>query len=451
MIIKNGEELGLSPLRRLAIDLIEAGIQSVQPDRVIPSVLSFNPSSRTLDIPGHRFQIPCRLFIVGGGKASGALAVSLEKIIAPDHICAGLVAGKGGNYQTRRVEVVNTGHPIPDERSVQAAERILGFKNMFDITGEDLVVCLISGGGSALLSSPASGISLSDKQQAVDILIKSGANITEINVVRKHLSKIKGGNLGRHFSPAQVISLIISDVSGNDPSVIASGLTAADTSTFDDALGVIYRYKLAARLPPKVMNHLMKGRDGSVPDTPKSLPNCHNFTIADNQLALTAMQTRAKDLGRRVWISPSYISGETASAACLAAADIIGGKYNEFDTVIFGGETAPVVPSTAGAGGRNQHYALVALQELRTMPGEWLVASVGTDDSDFIPDVAGAMADRATLEKANRLGLNLTEFTDNFDSNSAFKSIGNSLVVTGDTGTNVGDFVLYLLENSTKV
>ncbi|MEL7561953.1 DUF4147 domain-containing protein [Dehalogenimonas sp. 4OHTPN] len=445
MIIKNGEELGLSPLRRLAIDLIEAGIRSVQPDRVMPSVLSFNPSSRTLDILGHRFQIPGRLFVVGGGKASGALAVSLEKIISPDHIRAGLVAGKSGNYPTRLVEVVNTGHPIPDERSVQAAGRIPGFRDRFNINGEDLVVCLISGGGSALLSSPASEISLSDKQQAVDILIKSGADIAEINVVRKHLSKIKGGNLGRHFFPAQVVSLIISDVSDNDPSIIASGLTAADTSTFDDALGVISRHKLVARIPPKVINHLMKGRDGGVPDTPKSLPNCRNFIIADNQLALAAMKARAKELGRRVWISPSYISGETASAARLAVADIIGGKHHEFNTVVFGGETAPVVPLTAGAGGRNQHYALVALQELRTIPGEWLVASVGTDGSDFMPDVAGAMADSNTQEQANRLGLNLTEFTESFDSHSAFKRLGNSLLMTGDTGTNVGDLVLYLL------
>lgn len=451
MIIQNGKELGSSSLRRLALDLIESGIRSVKPDNVIPSVLGFDLSTRTLDILGNRFHIPGRLFVVGGGKASGAMAVALEKVIPPNLFCAGLVAVKGGCYQTSRVEVVNTGHPIPDDRSLCAAERILGFKEQFNIGGQDLVICLISGGGSALLACPAAGMSLSHKQQAVDILIKSGADIAEINTVRKHLSRIKGGNMGQHFSPARVISLIISDVSDDDPSIIASGLTAADSSTFADALQVLTKYKLVSAMPASVIEHLNRGEEGGIPDTPKTLANCRNFVIADNRLAMAAIEARAKALGRRIWVSQSYINGDTTAAARRIAADIAEGKYQAFDTVLFGGETALAVPLTSGVGGRNQHYVLVASQELRDLQREWLVTSVGTDGSDYLPEVAGALADRATLEKATRLGLNLTEFTINFDSNHAFQRIGNSLVVTGDTGTNVGDLVLYLFGDSTKV
>ena len=259
-IIKNRDDIGITSTRRAALDIIEAGIERVLPDRVLGEALTFNHEARAISIMGDTFSFRHgRLFVVGAGKAAGEMAVAVERILGAGTITAGVVSCKGGAYSTKRIEVLIAGHPVPDERGVAAATKMLDLKAKFNISSDDIVLCLLSGGGSSLLPGPVNGVSLVDKQRVTDHLICSGADIGEINAVRKHLSRVKGGGLGRHFAPAAVVSLIISDVAGNEPSVIASGPAAADPSTFFDALSVIEKYGLADGLPPNVLDYLERG------------------------------------------------------------------------------------------------------------------------------------------------------------------------------------------------
>ena len=323
---------------------------------------------------------------------------------------------------------------------------MLALKGAYSIGPGDIVICLLSGGGSALLPAPANGISLADKQRVTELLVASGADIGEINTVRKHLSKTKGGRLGRFFAPATVISLVLSDVIGDDLSVIASGPTYPDPSTFADALAVLRRHRLADRVPAPVVTLLRDGASGLIGETPKALENCHNFIIGNNSLALAAMAERATGLGRKPVIVTAAQRGDTTAAAQLRAGEVVSGKYTGRDVILLGGETTPTLPPNAGKGGRNQHYAAVSLLAMAPYPRGWLVASVGTDGSDFLPDVAGAMVDRDALERLRRKQVDIQPYLDRFDSFSLLDLAGNALTRTGSTGTNVGDVIVYILE-----
>jgi len=289
------------------------------------------------------------------------------------------------------------------------------------------------------------GVSLAEKRRATDLLLNSGAEIAEINIVRKHLSRVKGGGLGRHFAPAPVVSVIISDVAGNDISVIASGLTAADPSTFTDALFVIDKFNLRENLPLSVIGYLERGQRGEAPEMPKSLPNCRNFIAGDNRMALEAMKQRAEELGHHPIVVTPEQKGDTTAVARSRAAEIIAGKFAGHDVIILGGETTPRVLPWSGRGGRNQHYAAASLLAMAEYPGDWLVTSVGTDGSDYLNEIAGAVVDRETLSAAHRGMIDIETYIQRFDSNTLLNQIGGSLIVTGETGTNVGDVILYML------
>jgi glycerate-2-kinase len=262
--------------------------------------------------------------------------------------------------------------------------------------------------------------------------------------VRKHLSRIKGGRLGQYYSPATVVSLILSDVIGNDLGVIASGPTFPDMSTFSDAYDVLKRYDLLGRAPQTVTDLLMKGCCGEIEETPKILDNCFNYIIGDNSLALAAMKKKATELGRSPCIITAEQKGETTAVASARATEILSNMYSGYDTILIGGETTPKLPPSTGTGGRNQHYAAVSMVEMQPYGGDWLVASAGTDGSDFLPDVAGAIVDNYSLNKLN--GKNVKAYLEKYDSNTLFRETGDSLIITGDTGTNVGDVVIYLLD-----
>ncbi|MDP2719489.1 MAG: DUF4147 domain-containing protein [Dehalococcoidia bacterium] len=447
-LIKNLDALGTSTMRRQALDIVEAGISAVLPARIMNSALTFNQNSRTITVNGNDYPVPGgRLFVIGGGKAAGLMAQALEEIIPPENITAGTVNCKGGRFKTGKVRVKTAGHPIPDNRGIEGVRGMLDLKHRFSINERDLVLCLISGGGSALMPYPAEGINLTDKQEITRLLISSGAEISEINAVRKHLSRIKGGQLGCYFAPATVVSLILSDVIGNDMAVIASGPTYPDTSTYSDACRVLERYKLIDRAPGSIINLLREGDAGKAAETPKFLDNCYNHIIGDNGLALEAMRARAGQIGLKAVIVTSRQKGDAAAVARDRAAEVTGGKYSGFNAVLIGGETTVTLPASPGRGGRNQHYAAVSLLAMEPYSGEWVVASVGTDGSDFLPDTAGGIVDRESLKFYKDRGVNVISYLERCDSNGLLGQTGNSLVVTGDTGTNVGDVIVYILGN----
>jgi glycerate-2-kinase len=445
-MFKNRQELATTDLRRHALDIIEAGIRRVLPSKVMESALRYDDAERVLRVARDSYSLSgVRIFVIGGGKASGTMAEALENIIPQERIVGGVANCKGGKYSTTKVEIRLAGHPIPDQRGVEGVKRMLALKEEYHISERDLVICLLSGGGSALMPCPVDGVSLEDKQRVTEMLLGSGAEIGEINAVRKHLSRVKGGWLGHYYSPTTVVSLIISDVVGNDLATIASGPTVADPSTFQDAHKVLDKYGLFARCPKSVVSYLTKGCRGEVPETPKALANCRNYIIGDNRMALKAMYDRAIELGFSPCIVTSEQKGETSAIAVQRAGEILSSKYAGYDALLVGGETTPRLPVNAGKGGRNQHYAVASMLALGNYPGEWLVASIGTDGSDFLADVAGAIVDKDSLGRARAKGLDIKDYLDRFDSYSLLKAIGGSLVVTGETGTNVGDVALYLL------
>jgi len=447
MIVRNRDELATTPLRAEALEIIEAGINSVLPSNVMRSALRFDSLRRILAVNDCTYSLRSgRVFVVGGGKASGHMAEALETVIGPEHICAGVVNCRGGVCRTSTIELVQAGSPIPDRRGVEGVMRMMALKKDHSIRESDTVICLISGGGSALMPYPVRGVALEDKQRMTELLLRCGAEIHEINAVRKHLSRIKGGRLGRYYSPATVVSLILSDVIGNDLDVIASGPTVPDSSTFAGAYEVLRRYGLVDAAPESVVSILEKGMAGELEETPKALENCNNHIIGDNRLALRAMSTRAKELGLNPCVVTSEQKGDPARAARLRADEIRAGKYAGHDAILIGGETTPSLPELHGKGGRNQHYAAASMLAMAGYPGEWVVASAGTDGSDFLPEVAGAIVDRNSLSAARAGGVSVQSYLDGYDSNTLFERIGNSLIVTGDTGTNVCDIVVYILK-----
>jgi glycerate 2-kinase len=449
MIMKNKPELSTTELRKQALDIIEAGIARVLPPAIMKSAARYDPAGNTLTVGDYAYHLSRgRIFAIGGGKASALMAETLESIITPENIADGVVTcnSKSSDYRTGKVKIIEAGHPVPDQRGLKGVKQMLALKDRYSINEDDLVICLISGGGSALMPCPVDGVNLKDKQRITELLLGCGAEIHEINSIRKHISKIKGGRLGRFYSPATVVSLILSDVIGNDLSVIASGPTYPDPSTFSDAYNVLEKYDLLPKVPENVITFLRRGCQGDIEETPKTLDNCRNYIIGDNRLALEAMAEKAKEIGFKPYIVTAEQKGDTATMAQLRAAEILSARYTGYDVVLIGGETTPKLPDVAGKGGRNQHYAAVSMLAMKDYAGEWALASVGTDGSDFLPEVAGAIVDNNSLATAKDKGIDVKSYLDRYDSNTLLRKIGRSLIVTGNTGTNVGDVIIYVLK-----
>lgn len=445
-IIKNKSEISGSKLRAKAIDIIEFGINSVLPEVLMDETVRYDKNFNSLVVQTNTFNmLRGRIFVVGGGKATGAMAKKLEAIINAENITAGVV-NSIDKCKTEIIKVNKAGHPIPDKNGVKGVEEMLAIKDKYKLESNDLVICLLSGGGSVLLPALVKGISLADKQKTTDVLIKSGADINEINTVRKHLSRIKGGRLGEYFKPAIVVSIIISDVVGDKLEVIASGPTVPDQGTFADAILVIEKYKLASRIPASVWNYLQEGSSGNKPETPKELANTYNYIIGNNSLALENMALRAKQLGLRPIIVGADMAGDTALAAEKNAKAIIAGRYSNYDCILFGGETTPSLPERHGKGGRNTHYVAASLKALASLGNKWVMASVATDGVDYFSKAAGAIIDQDTSGLLESAGLNVSKYLDDYDSYNLFNKLDSSLIKTGSTNTNVGDVVVYLRE-----
>ncbi len=391
-----------------------------------------------------------RTLVLGAGKAGAAMVHALEALWPQDAPLSGLVVTRYGHLPERpagvpeRIEIVEAAHPVPDAAGLQAAERILALTQ--GLTADDLVLCLISGGGSALLTLPADGLTLADKQRINKDLLLSGANITEMNCVRKHLSRIKGGRLAAACAPAQVVTLTISDVPGDDPSVIASGPTVPDASTCLDALAILSRYQI--QLPAAIEAALQAG----ALETPKPGDAC--FAGHDVRMIATPMQSlqAAGDLARAAGITPYILSDELEGEsrevgkvhAALARAAARGqGPFAKPCVILSGGETTVTVRELPaglqrGRGGRAGEFCMGLAEALQGQSGVWALAA-DTDGIDGMEDNAGAQVAPDTLARAAAKGLKVSDHLMRNDAYGYFKALGD-LVVTGPTNTNVNDF-----------
>jgi glycerate 2-kinase len=408
--------------------MFKAGVDAALPSLCVPAHLPPRPKGRTV--------------IIGAGKASGAMAKALED--AWDGPLEGLVVTRYGyRVPTERLEVVEAAHPVPDAAGREAAQRI--FKMVQGLSEDDLVLCLISGGGSALLALPAEGITLEDKQAVNKALLASGATISEMNTVRKHLSAIKGGRLAKAAYPARVVALMISDVPGDDPSIIASGPTVADPSTSEDALAIIGKYKID--VPDNVRDTLE-----TADETPKPGDACfervENIMIATPQASLEAAAEVARKEGVTPVILGDSIEGEARDVALvhagIARQCAMRGQPQEPPCVLISGGETTITLKGKGKGGRNTEFLLALAIALDGMPGIYALAG-DTDGVDGSEDNAGALIYPDTLARSEKAGLNAKAMLADNDPYTFFKGIGD-LLETGPTLTNVNDLRAILIE-----
>ena len=390
-----------------------------------------------------------RVFVVGGGKATAPMARSVEDTLG-QRIRKGIINVKYGFAEKLlRTEIIEAGHPLPDQKGVEGARKILDL--LQSAREGDLIFSLISGGGSALLPLPAGAITLAEKQALTQKLLECGASIEEINAIRKHISLSKGGQLARAAFPATTVNLMLSDVVGDKMDVIASGPFVPDQSTFKEAWAIIEKYGLTD-IPESIREHVRKGLEGKIPETPKAgdivFSRVFNRIVGSNLLALEAAKEEADRMGYRTLILSSMVEGETKEAARMHAAiakEILasGQPLRAPACVISGGETTVTIRGQ-GLGGRNQEFCLAAALDLTDLPSSVVVLSGGTDGNDGPTPAAGAIVDNHTVQRGIQAGVKAAEYLRNNDSFHFFEKTGE-LLVTGPTKTNVMDVRLVLV------
>jgi glycerate 2-kinase len=391
-----------------------------------------------------------RLLVIGFGKAALPMGRAMEETVG-NLIDEGAIitsCGHGAGRGLKMISVHEAGHPLPDENGLKGSGDIIRLAEAAD--ERTLAFVLISGGGSALFVSPCEGITLAEKQEMTSLLLKAGADIREMNMVRKHISRVKGGRLAEILHPATTVSLILSDVIGDPLDVIASGPTSPDPSTYGDALAVIGKYGLVDRAPRAVMKFLADGAKGVQTETPKDgspvFRKVQNLIIGSNRLALEAAKRNAEELGHKAEILTSEISGEAREVGRWLARRALAEKPHKRNGIprclISGGETTVTVTGK-GLGGRNMELALAFAMEVEGTPGITLL-SAGTDGIDGPTDAAGAVVDGRTVARARGMGLNAEDYLAGNDSYNFFQKAGG-LIVTGPTGTNVMDMQIVFL------
>lgn len=447
-LVENAETEADTRARQAVLTLLETALSSVDPRTLVRSRIRLE--GRMLEVGTLRLSPESfgRVFVVGGGKASGAMAEALEGILG-DRIHAGSVnvpKGTSHDFKTEIIKLNEARHPIPDEGGLKGVRRILGL--LEGLEENNLVICLISGGGSALLPLPQTGISLEEKQGVTGLLLRCGATIDEINVVRKHISGIKGGRLASLTFPATLICLILSDVVGDPLTSIASGPTVPDPSTYSEAIGVLSRYGVWEDVPGSVRRYLEDGLEGRNPESPKPgdrrLSKVHNIVIGSNRIALEAAEEKAKAMGFNTLILSSFVEGEARHVGTVLAGvarEIAASDHPLAKPVVVlaGGETTVTVTG-GGKGGRNQELVLSSSLRIGGMRGV-SIASIGSDGLDGPTDAAGAVADGLTVSRALMKGLDPVGYLYDNDSYTFFRGLGD-LIYTGPTGTNVNDIMV---------
>ena len=441
-------------LRQQARNIFDAALRAVDPEEAILNHIQLADGVLTVGDRNLRLADYKSIFIVGAGKADAPMAQAVERLLGK-HISDGIIVVKDGHgLPLTRIRIHEASHPVPDKRGVRGTEELLSLVREAD--EQDLVICLISGGGSALLVAPADAISLKDKQEVTQLLLDCGAIIHEMNTVRKHLSRVKGGGLARMAHPATVVSLILSDVTGDDLDIIASGPTVPDSSTFQQVKQILNKYDLWDRVPDSVRIHIEKGVNGEIEETPK--PGDPIFQkdfwvlVGTNLQALKAARQEAERQGYNTLILSGMIEGETSEVAKVHTAIAkeavhSGNPLSPPVCVLSGGETTVTIKGK-GRGGRNQEFALAAALEIEGEE-QIVVLSGGTDGTDGPTDAAGAIADGNTLARARAKGLDPWDHLQRNDSYPFFESL-DDLLMTGPTRTNVMDVRIMLIGKSEK-
>ena len=434
---------------RTAEALFQTAIVAVQPAPLIKRNVRLDGNQLT--IAGSIFDLSAveHIYVVGAGKATAPMAAALENILG-DAITEGIIIVKYGHTAPlQRIRTVEAAHPVPDENGLAGTGELVALVEKAGV--RDLVICLLSGGGSSLLIDAPAGCSLEDLQQFFGLLLASGADIAEINTVRKHLSAVKGGGLARAAFPARVVSLILSDVIGDPLDVIASGPTVADPTTFADALLIVAKYGLAKSCRATLIEHLQQGLHGGLPETPKTsdaaFDRTTNYLIGSNRIALEAAGAEARRLGFHAQIITDRAAGEAREVAqeVVREAKRIAGDHTipKPACLLWGGETTVTLGVASGLGGRNQELALAAALLLENEPGV-TVLSGGTDGSDGPTDATGAIVDKFTTVRARVNGIVPEDYLAAHDSYHFFRQVGGHLV-TGPTLTNVMDIMIALV------
>lgn len=438
--------------RATAQQIWQEAVDSVHPRKLIPRF--FQAHSEILIL----LQNAPRILVVGCGKASAEMTHSLEEVLADSlDRCEGIVNVPNEQaYGTRRIHLHGA---RPAASNFPTAEGVLGAQQMLHLLSQakpdDVAICLISGGGSALLPCPIEGITLDDKLTVTKLLHQSGANITEMNIVRKHLSAVKGGRLAQAFTGKKMIGLILSDVIDDPLDVIASGPTTPDPSTYSEAVAILHQYHLWERTPPPVQSIFQKGMKGELPETPKQLDHrIENFIIGNNALALetAAIEAHRLHYPQVIRIS-SNEQGDTQTCAREFAQKLRGylKRLTEPVCLLNGGETTVNLGKATGRGGRNQEYALTLLTQFSEPEWEQITfLSAGTDGEDGPTPAAGAFVDREMIHQMQRQQLNAQDYLSRHDSYTFFEKT-NGLLITGLTGTNVMDLRVILLEPNQRM
>lgn len=437
-----------SPIRPLLKKLIVRGLKAVDAQAAVGRAISRQGDEliigrRRYDLNGYK-----RVVVVGAGKATAPMARAVERKLGR-RIHSGLVVVKYDHgVPTNRIVVAEAGHPVPDRSGMRAATRLCTMAAELD--RHDLLIVLLSGGASSLLPAPVAGVTLADKQRTTTKLLRCGATIQEINTVRKHLSRIKGGRLAE-LTKATVVTLILSDVLGDDLSAIASGPTVPDPTTYQEAAAILKRYRIWLGIPQRVRRHLTRGCQGLESETPKSgsslLRRVQHHIVGNNAAAVAAVARAAREAGLRTFVPKRSLTGEAREAGSQFGAmaremACEGRPLQRPCCVVAGGETTVTVKGK-GTGGRAQEFAAAAALEIAGLTNAWVVA-IGTDGTDGPTDAAGACVDGDTMAHAQRLSVDLKKALKRHNIYPALKTL-NRLIITGPTGTNVNDLYLLLL------
>ena len=440
----------LIELRSAAEAIARSAISAVEPDTLVHN--SVRLEGDFLQIPNESINLSDfkRIIIIGAGKACAAMAKAFEDILG-DRISDGLIVVKEGYTKPlERVNIREAGHPVPDMRGMEAAREIFSLVSK-NARPDTLIIFLISGGGSALLPLPYDGISLEAKQATTESLLLCGASIDEINTVRKHISRIKGGRLAMEAAPARLLCLILSDVIGDRLDVIASGPAVGDPSTYSDAMSILQKYNIWDKVPESVRQTIEKGTGRHIEETPfpgdKIFRNVSNMVIGNNRTAVEAASRKAASLGFHPLMLTTSISGEakdvgTVFASIAREIESSGNPVKSPACILAGGETTVTVRGD-GKGGRNQEFALAAALSLQTAQ-KIVIAGIGTDGTDGPTDAAGGIVDMTTVDRASVRGLDASDYLERNDSYSLLEATGD-LLVTGPTGTNVMDLLIGII------
>lgn len=431
-------------------DIFKAGVKAVDPERAVQKYVRRQGNQLFVGDCSYILDSYKRIFLIGAGKGTAPMAKAVEDILGPYLNNGWIVVKYGHGLPLKKTDIMEAGHPIPDKAGLEAAEELL--KQAQKCTEKDLIICAFSGGGSALLPAPFPPLTLDQKQETTRLLLECGATINEINSIRKHLSRSKGGWLAKEAYPATVVSLLLSDVIGDRLDVIASGPTVPDESTYSDCIKIIDRYELSDRLPKSVADYFKKGAAGSLPETPKAgdpvFSKVQNLIVGNNRESLLAARERAISLGYNTIILSSQIEGEAREVAQVFAA--IGKEISQANLpisppacIIAGGETTVTIQGR-GKGGRSQELALACAIAIDGWKGISLL-SAGTDGTDGPTDAAGAIVNGTTCKRARQTNLYPRDFLLANDSYTFFESLGD-LLKTGPTRTNVMDIICMLVD-----